>query len=60
MVTDSGGSMVKIVEYDSWGVLLYDSDPGFYLPIGFAGGLADGLTGPLRFGFRDFEPVAGR
>lgn len=36
-----------------------DSNPGFQLPIGFAGGLADGTTGFVRFGFRDYDPTAG-
>jgi RHS repeat-associated protein len=33
---------------------------GFDLPIGFAGGLSDAATGLVRFGFRDYDPAAGR
>ena len=34
--------------------------PGFDLPIGFAGGIEDPLTGLVRFGLRDYDPAAGR
>jgi RHS repeat-associated protein len=37
-----------------------DSNPGFELPLGYAGGLWDGSTGLIRFGFRDYDPQAGR
>jgi RHS repeat-associated protein len=48
------------VEYDSFGNLVSDSNPSFELPFGFAGGLADATTGLVRFGFRDYDPAAGR
>ena len=32
----------------------------FELPLGFAGGLRDGVTGLVRFGLRDYDPAAGR
>jgi RHS repeat-associated protein len=51
---------VKTLEFDSFGAVLADSDPSFYLPIGFAGGLTDPVTGLVRFGFRDYEPGSGR
>jgi RHS repeat-associated protein len=60
VVTDAGGVVVKIVERDSFGRLLSDSNPAFALPIGFASGLADDATGLVRFGFRDYEPATGR
>ena len=60
VVTDASGVVVKALEYDSWGVLLADNNPGFSLPVGFAGGLGDNLSGLFRFGFRDYEPKAGR
>jgi RHS repeat-associated protein len=59
-VTDSTGNTVKIVEYDAWGVKLSDSNPTFELPIGFAGGIADGATWLVRFGWRDYEAGTGR
>jgi RHS repeat-associated protein len=59
-VTDAVGAVVKAVEYDAWGVKTSDSNPAFDLPVAFAGGIADGITGLVRFGFRDYEPGTGR
>jgi RHS repeat-associated protein len=59
-VTDATGSLVKAIEYDAWGVKLSDTNPTFDLPVGFAGGVVDGVTGMVRFGFRDYEPGTGR
>ena len=50
------GAVVKALAYDSFGVPLSDIAPGFFLPFGFAGGLADPVTGLVRFGLRDYEP----
>jgi RHS repeat-associated protein len=60
VVSDAAGNAVKVLEYDSFGNLQSDSNPGFELPIGFAGGLADPATGLVRFGLRDYDPVSGR
>ncbi len=60
VVADAAGSVVKVLSYDSFGNLISDSNPSFDLPIGFAGGLRDASTGLLRFGFRDYDPAAGR
>lgn len=60
VVTDSTGTVIKTVEYDSFGIRLTDSNPGFDLPIGFAGGLEDLATGLVRFGYRDYDQVSGR
>jgi len=60
VVCDAAGSVVKMREYDSFGVLLSDSDPSFYLPFGYAGGLDDKDTGLVRFGLRDYDPAEGR
>jgi RHS repeat-associated protein len=60
VVADSTGTVVKVVEYDSFGKRLSDSNSGFDLPIGFAGGLEDTDTGLVRFGYRDFEQTSGR
>ncbi len=60
VVTDASGTVVKALEYDSFGVPVSDSAPGFFLPFGFAGGLADPATGLVRFGMRDYEPETGR
>lgn len=53
------GSIVQAIEYDPFGRVLSDSNPGFQ-PFGFAGGLYDSDTGLVRFGARDYDPEVGR
>lgn len=60
LVTTAAGEVVKAIEYDAFGAVLSDSDPGFFLPIGFAGGMSDAETGFVHFGYRDYEPASGR
>ncbi|MCP4347388.1 MAG: RHS repeat-associated core domain-containing protein, partial [Desulfobacterales bacterium] len=60
IVTDISGKTVKKLDYDSFGNVYYDSDPAFEIPFGFAGGLHDRDTGLVRFGYRDYDPDAGR
>jgi RHS repeat-associated protein len=52
--------VVKTISYDSFGNVIEDSNPGFRLPFGFAGGLYDQDTGLVRFGYRDYDADAGR
>jgi RHS repeat-associated protein len=51
--------VVKNIDYDSFGNIINDTDPDFYLPFGFAGGLYDRDTGLVRFGYRDYDPDIG-
>ena len=37
-----------------------DSFPDLFIPVGFAGGLADPDTGLVRFGYRAYDPQVGR
>ncbi len=60
VISDALGTIVKTLSFDAFGVLLTDTNPGLALPIGFAGGLADPLTGLVRFGMRDYDPASGR
>ena len=60
LVTDRNGNVVKAISYDSFGSVIEDSNPGFRLPFGYAGGLYDPETGLVRFGYRDYDPDAGR
>ena len=60
VITDNTGNVLRVLEYDSWGVKISDTNPGFDLPVGFAGGIPDDATGLVRFGFRDYEPATGR
>ncbi|MCP4344090.1 MAG: RHS repeat-associated core domain-containing protein, partial [Desulfobacterales bacterium] len=60
IVTDVSGTVVKKVDCDSFGNVYNDSDPTFEVPFGFAGGLHDRDAGLVRFGYRDYDPDAGR
>jgi RHS repeat-associated protein len=53
------GDVVQRLDYEAFGVVRQDSNPGFQ-PFGFAGGLYDGDTGLVRFGARDYDALAGR
>jgi RHS repeat-associated protein len=59
VVDVSDGSIVQRLDYDSFGNVLLDTNPGFQ-PFGFAGGLYDPATHLLRFGLRDYDPATGR
>jgi len=58
VVFDETGNPVKLLRFDSFGNCLEDSNPGFDLPVGFAGGLPDPGTGLVRFCWRDYDPAA--
>lgn len=60
LITDSSGNVVKRVDYDSFGNIIADTNPGFNVMFGFAGGLQDPDTGLVRFGYRDYNPDTGR
>jgi RHS repeat-associated protein len=47
------------MDYDIWGRVLTDTNPGFQ-PFGFAGGIHDRHTGLVRFGARDYDAQTGR
>ena len=53
------GEKVQRIDYDEWGNVLRDTNPGFQ-PFGFAGGIYDLHTGLVRFGARDYDPETGR
>ena len=53
------GNEVQRIDYDVWGVVTNDTNPGFQ-PFGFAGGLYDPLTDLVRFGARDYEAETAR
>jgi RHS repeat-associated protein len=60
VITDTSGNVVKRIDYDSFGSIINDTNPGFQVPFGFASGLHDRDTGFVRFGFRDYDPDVGR
>ena len=53
------GEVAQRIDYDEFGNVLLDTNPGFQ-PFGFAGGLYDADAGLVRFGARDYDPVVGR
>lgn len=53
------GAVSQRMEYDSFGRITLDTNPGFQ-PFGFAGGLYDPQIGLVRFGARDYDPETGR
>ena len=59
VVNAANGSVAQRLDYDEWGRVLRDTNPGFQ-PFGFAGGLYDPDTGLVRFGYRDYDPDTGR
>ncbi len=60
IVTDEAGTLLREIEYDSFGNIVADSAPEIELPFGFSGGLYDTDTGLIRFGYRDYDPETGR
>jgi RHS repeat-associated protein len=60
VVADASGNVQKLIEYDTFGYVLSDSNPAFEMPLGFAGGLFDKDIGLIRFGARDYDPDTGR
>lgn len=59
VVNTQNGSVVQRLDYDAFGNVLQDTNPGFQ-PFGFAGGLYDPDTGLVRFGARDYDAEVGR
>ncbi|MCH8531205.1 MAG: hypothetical protein LAT65_10150 [Saccharospirillum sp.] len=59
VVNASTGEIVQRMNYDAWGKVTEDTNPGFQ-PFGYAGGIYDRDTGLVRFGARDYDPQVGR
>ena len=60
LVVDTvAGAVAQRLDYDEFGRVLADNNPGFQ-PFGFAGGLYDADTGLVHFGARDYDPFTGR
>jgi RHS repeat-associated protein len=70
-VVDTNGTIVKELQYDSFGNITLDTNPTLYpkgtssLPqgavsFGFAGGLYDEDTKLTRFGYRDYQAETGK
>ena len=53
------GEVVQRIDYDVWGNVTFDSNPGFQ-PFGFTGGIYDSHSKLIRRGIRDYDPRNGR
>ena len=59
VVNTSDGAIAQRIDYDPYGKVTSDTNPGFQ-PFGFAGGLYDADTGLVRFGARDYDAATAR
>jgi len=59
-VRRKNGTILKRVDYDAFGNVLYDSNESFRVPFGFAGGLYDPDTKLTHFGFREYDAHTGK
>jgi RHS repeat-associated protein len=59
VVHSATGEIAQRIDYDSFGRVLLDTNPGFQ-PFGFIGGLYDPLSRLVRLGARDYDPELGR
>jgi len=59
IVNIADGSIIQRMDYDVWGNITTDTNPGFQ-PFGFAGGIYDQHTQLTRFGARDYDAQTGR
>jgi RHS repeat-associated protein len=59
VINAATGAIAQRMDYDSFGNVLLDTNPGFQ-PFGFAGGLYDTDTKLVRFGARDYDAETGR
>lgn len=59
VINTSTGSIVQRMDYDEFGNVILDTNPGFQ-SFGFAGGIYDNDTKLTRFGVRDYDAETGR
>ena len=59
VINTSDNSIAQRIDYDEFGNVLQDTNPGFQ-PFAFAGGIYDQHTKLTRFGARDYDAFTGR
>ena len=59
VVNAQTSEVMQEIEYDAWGKVTKDTNPGFQ-PFGFAGGIYDPDVDLVRFGARDYDPDYSR
>ncbi|XP_069696130.1 teneurin-m isoform X2 [Periplaneta americana] len=57
---DTNGNIIKEIRRTPFGKVTKDSNPDFYLPVDFHGGLLDPNTGLVYLGKRLYDPVVGQ
>lgn len=61
LVFDHRGNVIKEIHRSPYGHILFDSNPGFYLPVDFQGGIPDPLTNLVHFpSGRVYDTLTGR
>ena len=60
VVAKADGTVVKTLRHDAYGKVMADSAPSFDLPVGFAGGIVDAVTGFVRYGLRTYDPESAQ
>ncbi len=53
LIVDMHDNVIKEIVYNPFGGIIEDTNAGFRIPLGFAGGLHDRDLGFVRFGWRD-------
>lgn len=56
---DNDGNSIQTREYDAFGMVVSDTNPGFQV-LGFNSGMYDMDTQLVRFGARDYDPTVSR
>lgn len=59
VVDTATGEVVQALDFDAYGRVLRDTNPGFQ-PFGYAAGHYDPQTGLVRYGARDYDAAIGR
>jgi RHS repeat-associated protein len=59
VVNSQTGAIAQQLEFDAYGRVTLNSNPGFQ-PFGFAGGLLDDDSGLTHFGSREYDAMIGR
>lgn len=59
VVNTDTGQIMQEIQYDAWGNIITDTNPGFQM-FGFAGGIYDQDTKLTRFGYREYDSKIGR
>jgi RHS repeat-associated protein len=59
VINQSTGAVTQRLDYDEWGRVTTDTNPGFQ-PLGYAGGLYETTTGLVHSGARDYDPLSTR